>query len=172
VSVERPARPIAADRLATVARSLLRAAPLCAISTMAPGGRPHVNTAYFAWSDRFEIVWLSSPAARHSRNIDASGTAAIAVFDSRQTWGDTDRGIQLFGTARQLRGRAAEEADRLYARRFRDARDLDTVAYRYYRLSTRWMKLFDERRFGGATFVTARVRRDGALEWVKTERYV
>jgi uncharacterized protein YhbP (UPF0306 family) len=172
VSLERIARPVAAVRLDRVARSLLRAAPLCAISTVSPGGRAHVNTAYFAWTDRFDIVWLSSPAARHSRNIDASGMAAIAVFDSRQTWGDADRGIQLFGTARELRGRAAEDADRLYERRFRDARDLDTDAYRYYRLSARRMKLFDERRFGGATFVTARVRRDGALEWVKTERYV
>lgn len=172
MSVERLARPVAARRLDVVARALLRAAPLCAISTVSPGGRAHVNTAYFAWSDRFEIVWLSSPSARHSRNIETSGTAAIAVFDSRQTWGDTDRGIQLFGTARELRGRAAEDAQRLYARRFRDARDLDTDAYRYYRLATRRMKLFDERRFGGATFVTARMRRDGALEWVKTERYV
>ena len=172
MTVERLARPVGADRLAAVARSLLRAAPLCAIATVSPAGRAHANTAYFAWSDRFEIVWLSSPTARHSRNIDVSGTAAIAVFDSRQSWGDSDRGIQLFGTARELRGRAADEAGRLYARRFPDARDLDTDAYRYYRLSTRRMKLFHERRFGGATFVTAHVRRNGALEWVKTERYL
>jgi hypothetical protein len=85
---------------------------------------------------------------------------------------DQDRGIQLFGRARELRGRAAEDAARLYARRFPDARDLDVDAYRYYRLSTRRMKLFHERRFGGATFVTARVGRDGALVWVTTERYV
>lgn len=171
MSVGRLARPIAAKRLDGVARALLRAAPLCAIATVSPGGQAHVNTAYFAWTDRFEIVWLSSPRARHSRNIDASRTAAIAIFDSHQTWGDEDRGIQLFGTARELRGRAAENAGRVYARRFPDARDLDTDAYRYYRLATRRMKLFHERRFGGATFVTVRVRPRGALEWMKTERY-
>ena len=130
-----------------------------------------MNTAYFAWSQLFEIVWLSSPAARHSRNLDVLGTAAIAVFDSRQTWGDADRGIQLFGSARQLRGRAAEDARALYARRFRDARDLDDEAYRYYRLRARTMKLFDERKLGAATFVTARIGVDGRPAWERTERY-
>ena len=172
MSVQRLERPISAERLGALARSLLRAAPLCAISTVSPGGRAYVNTAYFAWSERFEIVWLSSPAARHSRNIRASGTVAIAVFDSRQRWGDVDRGIQLFGTARELSRRAAAEAGVLYARRFHDARDLDTDVYRYYRLRTRRMKLFDERRLGGATFVTVRVGADGRPAWERTERYV
>jgi uncharacterized protein YhbP (UPF0306 family) len=89
-------------------------------------------------------VWLSAPEARHSRNINASGTAAVAVFDSRQASGDLDRGVQLFGTARELRGRLAEDARWLYVGRFPDATDLDTD-YRYYRLRTRRMKLFDER---------------------------
>jgi uncharacterized protein YhbP (UPF0306 family) len=171
MTVERRKRPVSAERLDTLARALLRAAPLCAISTVSPGGRAHVNTAYFVWSGRFEIVWLSSPAARHSRNIDASGTAAIAVFDSRQTWGDLDRGIQLFGTARRLRGRPADDARLLYAKRFRGARDLDNEAYCYYRLRTRKMKLFDERKLGGATFVTARIGAAGRPVWELTERY-
>ena len=171
MTVKRLERPVSPDGLDALARALLRAAPLCAISTVSPGGRAHVNTAYFAWSDRFEIVWLSSPAARHSRNIEVSGTAAIAVFDSRQTWGDLDRGIQLFGAARRLRGRPADEARVLYAMRFREARDLDNEAYRYYTLRTRRMKLFDERKLGGATFVTARIGADGRPVWERTERY-
>ena len=171
MTVKRLERPVSPDGLDALARALLRTAPLCPISTVSPGGRAHVNTAYFAWSDRFEIVWLSSPAARHSRNIEVSGTAAIAVFDSRQTWGDLDRGIQLFGAARRLRGRPADEARVLYAKRFREARDLDNEAYRYYTLRTRRMKLFDERKLGGATFVTARIGADGRPVWERTERY-
>jgi len=171
VKVERPARPVSAVRLASVTISLLRASTLCAIATVSTDGRPHVNTAYFAWGDPFDIVWLSSPAARHSRNVRRSGSAAIAVFDSTQRWGDTDRGIQVFGTARELTGHLSDAARRLYVRRFPDAADTDADAYRYYRLRTRRVKLFDERHFGGATFVTARVRRDGTLEWITTERY-
>jgi uncharacterized protein YhbP (UPF0306 family) len=170
MQVERLSRPVSADRIHRIATALLRAAPLCAISTVSPGGRAHVNIAYFASSERFEIVWLSAPEARHSRNINALGTTAVAVFDSRQTWGDLDRGVQLFGTARELRGRLAEDARRLYVRRFPDATDLDTD-YRYYRLRARRMKLFDERKFGSGTFVTARVGADGRPAWERTERY-
>src|SRR5438105_2106933 len=171
MNVERSAQPVSATRLASLTRSLLRASTLCAIATASTAGRPHVNTAYFAWGDPFDIVWLSSPAARHSRNVRRSGSAAIAVFDSTQRWGDTDRGIQVFGTARELTGRGADAARRLYVRRFPDAADSDVDAYRYYPLPTRRVKLFDERHFGGATFVTARARRDGTLEWLTTERY-
>jgi hypothetical protein len=102
--IERSKRPVAVERMAVLARSLLDASPLCAIATVSPGGRAHVNTAYFAWSPRFDIVWLSEARARHLRNIAADGSVAIAVFDSNQTWGEPDRGIQLFGSARETEG--------------------------------------------------------------------
>jgi len=38
---------------------------------------------------------------------------------SRRPWGETDRGIQLFGTARELRGRDATSAGRDHAARFK-----------------------------------------------------
>jgi uncharacterized protein YhbP (UPF0306 family) len=172
VPVQRVRERISAARLAAIARRLLKAAPLCAISTVGSDGRAHVNTAYFAWSSAFEIVWLSAPDARHSRNIGQRPSVAIAVFDSRQEWGDSDRGIQLFGTARELTGRAARDASRLYGQRFKaySADELD--AYRLYRFRPRTLKLFHERELGGGTFVTAKVARDGRLSWERTERYV
>src|SRR5881398_2967452 len=107
-----------ASRLAAMTRRLLDQSKLCAIATVSPGARAHVNTAYFAWGPAFEIVWLSAPEAQHSRNIRANPSAAVAVFRSTQRWGGSDRGIQLFGRASELRGRAALEAERLYAKRF------------------------------------------------------
>jgi uncharacterized protein YhbP (UPF0306 family) len=157
-------------RLVAMTRRLLEESKLCAIATASPGARAHVNTAYFAWGPAFEIVWLSAPEARHSRNIRANPSAAVAVYRSTQTWGDSDHGIQLFGTARELRGRDAEAAERLYAARFR-AYDADLEAYRFYRLRPRRIKLFDERALGGATFVTVAVS-SGRLRWVRTESYV
>lgn len=168
--VERIARPMAADRIERLARSLLRASTLCAIATVDARRRAHVNTAYFAADDRLRIVWLSAPRARHSRNIRERGSAAIAVYDSTQTWGENDRGIQLFGVARELRGRPADAARRTYVRRFREAAET-SEDYRCYELRPVRIKLFDERRLGGATFVTARVRADGSVRWVRTERY-
>ena len=168
--IERSSKHPSNTRLAAIARRLLDASTLCAIATVSPGGRAHINTAYFAWGPAFEIVWLSAPDARHSRNVRANASAAMAVFRSTQTWGGSDRGIQLFGRARELRGRAALDAERLYARRFR-AYEGDLPAFRFYRLLTRRMKLFDERVLGGGTFVSVSVQRGGRVKWERTESF-
>jgi uncharacterized protein YhbP (UPF0306 family) len=171
VPVQRTSKHRPASRLAAIARRLLEASTLCAIATVSPGGRAHINTAYFAWGPDFEVVWLSAPEARHSRNVRANPSVAIAVFRSTQRWGGTDKGIQLFGSARELRGRSALEAERLYTKRFKAYED-DTTAYRFYRLRTSRMKLFDEHVLGGGTFVTVKVGQKGRVRWEKTESYV
>src|ERR687888_502027 len=163
-------RRIASARLTRVARRLLDAAPLCALATIASNGRAYINTMYFARADPWDLIWISSPDSRHSRNIRERGTAAIAVFHSHQRWGGKDRGIQVFGRARELRGAEARKALRTYGARF--AHD-ETILGRYavYRLRPTRLKLFDERELGSGTFVTACVARDGSLEWERTDEY-
>jgi uncharacterized protein YhbP (UPF0306 family) len=161
--IRRSRRRVSATRLRTVAEELLEASTLCAISTVAPSGRAHANTAYFAWAPDLRIVWLSEPRARHSRNLRANPSVAVAVFDSHQTWGKPDRGIQLFGTARP------GSDDSVYAARFSEYEGFE--AYRPYELVPNRVKLFDERALGAATFVTARVTRNGKLTWERTEVY-
>jgi len=170
VPVARSSKHPPASRLAAIARRLLDASTLCAIASVSPGGRAHVNTAYFAWGTAFDVVWLSAPEARHSRNIRANPSAAVAVFRSTQRWGGRDRGIQLLGRARELRGHVALEAERLYAKRFKAYKG-ELMAYRFYRLRTTRMKLFDERVLGGETFVTVRVGPRGRVRWERTESY-
>jgi uncharacterized protein YhbP (UPF0306 family) len=145
---------------------LLDASTLCAIATVSPNGRAHVNTAYFAWSDVLELVWLSEPRAKHSANIRANPAVAIAVYDSTQRWGRQDRGIQLFGSA----GEAAADVARTYARRFPEYEDEELGAYRLYCFRPQRVKLFDEPALGGGVFVTARVTR-GELAWDRTDVY-
>jgi uncharacterized protein YhbP (UPF0306 family) len=157
--------------MSTTARRLLDASTLCAIATVGASGRPHVNTAYFAWSPEFEIVWMSEPNARHSLNIRANDSVAIAVYDSAQTWGKPDRGIQLFGSARLVDGVDAEAAEVLYAKRFSTYHAIDLTAYRFYLFRPRRLKLFYERELGAGTFVTARVAADRRLTWERTEIY-
>jgi uncharacterized protein len=171
MAVELSRRRVAASRMAALAAELLDASPLCAIATVAPGSRAHVNTAYFACSPDFDIVWMSEPNAKHSRNLRANKTVAIAVFDSGQTWGEPDRGIQLFGSAGEAEGRAVERAEALYASRFQRARDFDLTAYRLYMFRPRRLKLFDEHALGTGVFVTAKVARRGRLTWERTEVY-
>jgi uncharacterized protein YhbP (UPF0306 family) len=162
-------RPVASARLAAIARELLDASPLCAIATVTPRGRAHVSTAYFAWSRELDLVWLSGPQATHSRNVRANPTAAISVYDSRQSWGEPDRGIQLFGSARELEGVAAQKWETLYAERFPDYGRIALGAYRFYRLRPDRLKLFDERALGAGVFVTAAVAGGGRLTWRRTE---
>lgn len=155
----RSSRPLGEQRIRTLARRLLDASTLCAISTVTPGNRAYVSTAYFAWTPEFRIVWLSEPQATHSRNVRRNSSVAIAVYDSTQSWGKPDRGIQLFGSARELCGGsgAVRVAERAYERRFPDYRGSRLGGYRLYELRPRRMKLFDDSALGAATFVTAQV---------------
>jgi uncharacterized protein YhbP (UPF0306 family) len=172
MAIERSTRPLAAARIAALAAQLLDASTLCAIATVAPSGRAHVNTAYFAWSRDYDVVWLSEPRATRSRNLRANDTVAIAVYDSSQTWGERDRGIQLFGSAREVGDAdAADEAEAVYARRFPAFREAESSAYRLYVFRPRRLKLFDEQALGAGTFVTAKVDRNRRLTWERTEIY-
>jgi uncharacterized protein YhbP (UPF0306 family) len=171
MAIARSSRPVSASRMTTVARRLLNASTLCAIATVGPATRAYVNTAYFAWSRKLDLVWLSEPRARHSRNLRENPSVAIAVYEPGQSWGEPDRGIQLFGSAREAVGRAARDAETLYERRFAESAHTDLTAHRFYRFRPRRIKLFDERALGAGVFVTARVDRDGRMTWERTEIY-
>lgn len=170
MAIRRSTRRIGAARIGTVARKLLDASTLCAISTVGPRGRAHINTAYFAWSNRLDVVWLSDPRAAHSRNVRARETVAIAIYDSHQSWGKPDRGIQLFGAAAEVVGAAAREAAETYAARFPEYRESELGGYRFYRCRPQALKVFDERALGAGVFVTATVR-SGQVAWQRTEIY-
>jgi uncharacterized protein YhbP (UPF0306 family) len=171
VPIREVKRAVAARRLVDAARALLEASTLCAIATVSRRDRAHVNTAYFAWTPEFEIIWLSDPAAQHSTNVRRNSSAAVAVYDSRQVWGNPDRGIQLFGTAAPVRSGAARAAVAIYTQRFPEATNSDLNGYDVYRLRPRRLKLFDEPRFGAGVFITAAVGSGGRLTWKRTEVY-
>ena len=167
MTLERRSRRFSSARLEHLARRLMNASTLCALATSWPGGRPHINHMYFAWTRGFEVVWISDRDSRHSRNLSAKRSAAVTIYDSHQTWGGFDRGIQLFGTAGAVTGRAAEHAARAYAARF-SSFDLAANAYPFYRFRPREVKLFSERTLGGGTLVTAKVSGE-RLVWARTE---
>ena len=164
-------RVIARPRIERAAFELLDASRLCAIATaVSPRTTAHVHTAYFAWNRGFEVFWLSDPAATHSRNIRARPSMAIAVHDSRQVWGEPDRGIQLLGTARQLPANESAHAESLYAARFSGyAEDEDLSAYRFYQFRADRLKVFDESVFGAGVFVTATIQTGQHLVWERTD---
>jgi uncharacterized protein YhbP (UPF0306 family) len=167
MTVERRAKRWPAARLDTVARKLMNASTLCAIATVAPRQRAYISHVYFAWTDSFEVSWISDPESRHSRNLAMNSSAAVTVYDSRQVWGRPDRGIHLFGAATEVDGRRAGDAKQAYAARFPTYGGVDD-SLRVYRFRPRTVQLFDERSLAGGTLVTARVTREG-LKWLRTE---
>lgn len=146
---------------------ILRETSLCSIATLTPGGYPHINTAYFAVSEGFELYFLSHPGSRHCRNLSKFPSAAVTVFSSGQRWTAPGRGLQLFGRCAQARGRHADAAEQAYGKRFpAHARwkaalegDSPARAYRFYRFVVSALKILDERTFGDGVFVSARVGR-------------
>lgn len=169
--IEQREIPVDLKQMMTITRQLLGASPLCSIASVDDDGRPHVNTAYFAWNDIFDIFWMSEPEARHSLNVRANGVVAIAVYDSNQVWGSPDRGIQLFGRARELKGKADREAKATYRRRFAAFSEADHGAYRFYRCRPRKVKLFHEQALGDATFVVGHIEQGGEFVWERTDVY-
>jgi uncharacterized protein YhbP (UPF0306 family) len=171
VPIERSRQRVAATRLEAVARDLLEASPLCAVATVTPDGDAYVNTAYFAASPELLLVWLSDPDATHSRNLVAAGTSAVAVYNSTQTWGKPDRGMQLFGAAHQATDAESSAAEAVYARRFADFRSKNLAAYRFYVFRPTRVKLFHEDELGAGRFILAAVDSSGRLTWEATELY-
>ncbi|HEV7720331.1 MAG TPA: pyridoxamine 5'-phosphate oxidase family protein [Iamia sp.] len=69
--------------LVDTARAIIEANLYMTLATADADGRPWPTPVYFAPVDDRELVWVSSPEARHSRNIAARPDVGIVVFDSQ-----------------------------------------------------------------------------------------
>lgn len=141
--------------------SILESNALCSIATVTLEGMPHINTAYFSYSDTLELYFLSHPRSLHCRNLVANESMAMTVFSSAQRWTDPGQGVQLFGVCNEANGALADEAERCYGDRFHDywnwkraLADSDRAReYRFYLFRVDRVKILDERVFGDAVFV-------------------
>lgn len=62
---------------------------------------PWVCTVYFACDDALNLIWISTPERRHSREIDVNPRVAGTIVFPHTPGADV-RGIQFEGTARKL----------------------------------------------------------------------
>ncbi len=170
---------------------ILASNQLCSIATVARGGRPHINTAFFAYSSNLEIYFLSDPESLHCRNLVVNPSMAMTIFNSSQKWDAPGRGVQLFGRGHRTQARLADRAEKVYGTRFpafarwlagRSPAERRQAAllpsYALFRFLPTRVKILDEAEFGGAVFIVAAVhrRREGArgqpqaeLAWKSTE---
>ena len=76
------------------ARQIVDANQYMVLGTADASGRPWASPVWFAHQDYREFVWVSSPEARHSRNIAERPQVGIVIFDSRVPIG-TGQGVYL-----------------------------------------------------------------------------
>src|SRR5215207_4031154 len=99
-SVSRGRRCMAPE-LADVARSVIDANSYMALGTADGAGSPWVSPVWFASEDYRNFHWVSSPDAKHSRNLAAHPEVAIAIFDSSVPVGGAQAGY-MKGVAKEL----------------------------------------------------------------------
>lgn len=86
------------------------------LGTADADGRPWVSPVYYAPDGYRELFWVSSPEARHSRNLAARPEVAVVVFDSSVPIG-TGRGVYMSAVARELVGEEREHGIDVFSRR-------------------------------------------------------
>jgi uncharacterized protein YhbP (UPF0306 family) len=137
-----------APDLADVARGVIDANRCMALGTADEAGHPWVSPVWFASEDHRNFHWVSSPEAKHSRNLAAHPEVAIAIFDSSVPVGGA-QAVYMRGVAKQLTGAELEQGlelfDRVARRDHGRAYGLDDVLgpalFRLYRatVSEHWV---------------------------------
>jgi nitroimidazol reductase NimA-like FMN-containing flavoprotein (pyridoxamine 5'-phosphate oxidase superfamily) len=84
-----------------LARSIIEANRYLTLATADQDGLPWASPVWFASADLQEFFWVSSPDARHSRNLTARPEVAVVIFDSGQPIG-TGRAVYLSARAEQV----------------------------------------------------------------------
>jgi putative heme iron utilization protein len=104
----------------SAARAVIDANRYMTLGTADEEGVPWVSPVWFATSDQREFFWVSSPEARHSRNIAARPQVSIVIFDSQvvpgsaeavymsavagQVADDVDAGLEIFNARGEAQG--------------------------------------------------------------------
>jgi nitroimidazol reductase NimA-like FMN-containing flavoprotein (pyridoxamine 5'-phosphate oxidase superfamily) len=98
------------QELGAIARSIVDTHRFMTLATADESGLPWASPVWYAPADYRELYWVSSPEARHSRNLAQRPQLAIVIFDSHEPGGwkalymsavaeelaDVDEGIEVF----------------------------------------------------------------------------
>jgi len=104
-----------APELADVARGVIDANRYMVLGTADEHGHPWVTPVWFASEDYRSFHWVSSPAAKHSRNLAAEPRVAITIFDSSVPVGGA-QAAYMKGVAEELTGAELERAIEIFDR--------------------------------------------------------
>jgi pyridoxine/pyridoxamine 5'-phosphate oxidase len=98
------------------ARAVIDSNSYMTLGTADESGRPWVSPVWFAHSGYREFFWVSSPDARHSRNLAARPDLAIVIFDSQVPEFGAEA-VYISASAEQLADDALERGIEVFARK-------------------------------------------------------
>jgi uncharacterized protein YhbP (UPF0306 family) len=101
---------------AAVAREIIDANQYMVLATADREGVPWISPVWFAHDGYRQLLWISRPGRRHSRNIEVRPVVAISIFDSTQPIG-TGHGVTMSAAATVLDGEALVRATEIVSRR-------------------------------------------------------
>ena len=101
--------------LGAIARTIIDSNMYMVIGTADESGQPWVSPVYYASAGYTEFFWVSSPDAKHSRNIARRPPVSIVIFNSQAPIG-TGQGVYMSAVAEQLTGIDLDRAIEIYSR--------------------------------------------------------
>ena len=140
---------------------------LCSMATVAKDQTSYINTAYFCFSNQYEIFFLSSKTSNHSRYLLSNDSLAMSVYDSHTPWDDYKAGVQLFGSCSQGNKTQLHIGSELYKKRFPDYKKclhslgemVHVNHFFLYLFIPNRVKILHEERFGEEIYVEAKIKR-------------
>jgi len=138
------------DDLARIARAVIDANRYMTVATADSAGQPWPSPVWYAHAGYRDFFWVSSPGARHSRNLAGRPQAAIVVFDSHAAPG-TAQAVYLTATAAEVTPDEVPEAIAVYsarshalgAKRWTPAEVCGPAPQRLYRASVSGFSVID-----------------------------
>jgi len=89
------------DQLKHMVRHVIDGNRYMTLGTVEPDGLPRLSPVYFTHHEYRTFYWVSSPAARHSRNLLRQPEIAVVIFDSGVAPAATEA-VYLSATAQQV----------------------------------------------------------------------
>jgi nitroimidazol reductase NimA-like FMN-containing flavoprotein (pyridoxamine 5'-phosphate oxidase superfamily) len=102
--------------LAAIARTIIDSNDYMVLATADESGLPWASPVWYAPEEYRELFWVSSPDARHSRNLAARPELAIVIFDSTVPIG-TGQGVYMSAVADQPTGEELDRGIEIFSRR-------------------------------------------------------
>jgi nitroimidazol reductase NimA-like FMN-containing flavoprotein (pyridoxamine 5'-phosphate oxidase superfamily) len=92
---------MADDELTEMARRVIDGNRYLVLGTVEADGRPRLSPVFFTPARYRDFYWVSSPAARHSRNVAERPGVEIVIFDSATEPGGNEA-VYLSAVAREV----------------------------------------------------------------------